>query len=735
MELPSEIISEFAKITKSWRTSKAEQMVYGTAVDQDGTIYVKIDGSEQLTPVSTVADVKDGERVMVLIKNHSATITGNVSSPSARVGDVDDAKASIANLTLLVADKISASAVEAKYATIDSLKAVDAKIDEITATDITTKYLEANYALINMANVDTAVIRQGFLESLMVSQGIIADRIVGTEVTATNVLTGVKIYADDITAGTLSVDRLVLRGSEKSLVYALNNSGELVSKQVDTLDACILTDRTITADKIVAGSITANEIAVGTITANQIATEAITADKINISDLFAQNITASGTISGVKIEGATGEFTKGFSVKVPALQALFSDTYFNISSTDSDIFIGITGTTGGQGTYPYLKIDSTNVYMKHGQTEIGITESGTGIYAYNTLEMSDCRICIDRDAEVTLSSTKTGVFDDDKGTSTVVVHGSRVDIDTTALNVTGSVEADSFVGELSGNAATATKLAKSVPFSIGGVSKAFDGTSGLTWTLAEIGAAAKSHTHSYLPLSGGTLSGPITVERTTAGNYIRTKQGNYIWVVRGNSSGGLNIGQYNSNGDNVKNSIVTSPTGDTFGAADDAANTNLTRIRGNTVRLYAHTGGGVYLGSSGSTAVTSDENLKDLYELNDKYDTFYDRLLPKTYKYKKDGCHRLHVGFGARQVEQALVNAGLSTEDFAGVLIDKDVTISADEAGAEEDVHYDELYSLRYEEFISLNTWQIQKLKRRLAECEKVIGELNQKIIALEQSA
>lgn len=734
MELPSEIISEFAKITKSWRTSKAEQMVYGTAVDQDGTIYVKIDGSEQLTPVSTVADVKDGERVMVLIKNHSATITGNVSSPSARVGDVDDAKASIANLTLLVADKISASAVEAKYATIDSLKAVDAKIDEITATDITTKYLEANYALIDMANVDTAVIRQGFLESLMVSQGIIADRIVGTEVTATNVLTGVKIYADDITAGTLSVDRLVLRGSEKSLVYALNNSGELVSKQVDTLDACILTDRTITADKIVAGSITANEIAVGTITANQIATEAITADKINISDLFAQNITASGTISGVKIEGATGEFTKGFSVKVPALQALFSDTYFNISSTDSDIFIGITGSTGGQGTYPYLKIDDTNIYMASNQTTIGITESGAGISMTNTLSMSSCQIFI-KNRTITLSSKKGDVYDKDQGTSTVSIHGSIIDIDTTTLNVTGSVEANSFVGGLSGNAATATKLAKSVPFSIGGASKTFDGTSGLTWTLAEIGAAAKSHTHSYLPLTGGTLSGPITVERSTAGNYIRTKQGNYIWVVRGNSSGGLNIGQYNSNGDNVKNSIVTSPTGDTFGAADDAANTNLTRIRGNTVRLYAHTGGGVYLGSSGSTAVTSDENLKDLYELNDNYDTFYDGLLPKTYKYKKDGCHRLHVGFGARQVEQALVNAGLSTEDFAGVLIDKDVTISADEAGAEEDVHYDELYSLRYEEFISLNTWQIQKLKRRLAECENVIGELNQKIIALEQSA
>lgn len=137
-----------------------------------------------------------------------------------------------------------------------------------------------------------------------------------------------------------------------------------------------------------------------------------------------------------------------------------------------------------------------------------------------------------------------------------------------------------------------------------------------------------------------------------------------------------------------------------------------TNIRGNNVRIYAHDGGGVYLGYSGSTAVTSDENLKDIYELDDKYIEFFKNLKPITYIYKDTG-HRNHIGFGARQVEKALEQAGLTTEQFAGVLKDKNVTISAEEAGTKEDVHYDELYSLRYEEFIALNTAMIQNLMKQ----------------------
>lgn len=50
---------------------------------------------------------------------------------------------------------------------------------------------------------------------------------------------------------------------------------------------------------------------------------------------------------------------------------------------------------------------------------------------------------------------------------------------------------------------------------IGSTGKSVNGSGNVSWTLSEIGAAASSHTHSYLPLSGGTLTG-----ETIFNNYL-----------------------------------------------------------------------------------------------------------------------------------------------------------------------------------------------------------------------
>jgi len=145
-------------------------------------------------------------------------------------------------------------------------------------------------------------------------------------------------------------------------------------------------------------------------------------------------------------------------------------------------------------------------------------------------------------------------------------------------------------------------------------------------------------------------------------------------------------------------------------------------LRGETVRIYSYTDSAVYLGTSGAVAVESDENLKDIYEINDKYTTFFNELNPVAYKYKVG--HRTHLGFGARAVENAIYTAGLSTEDFAGLLIDKDVDIGEDEILSPDGAtHFDELYSLRYEEFIALNTMMIKKLQREIKELKEELGK------------
>lgn len=88
MELPVNLLKQFANITNDGKDSKREATAYGTVVVNNGTAYVKLDGTDSLTPVSLTMDARDGDRVLVMVKNHAATIVGNVSSPaSARTAE------------------------------------------------------------------------------------------------------------------------------------------------------------------------------------------------------------------------------------------------------------------------------------------------------------------------------------------------------------------------------------------------------------------------------------------------------------------------------------------------------------------------------------------------------------------------------------------------------------------------------------------------------------------------
>ena len=157
---------------------------------------------------------------------------------------------------------------------------------------------------------------------------------------------------------------------------------------------------------------------------------------------------------------------------------------------------------------------------------------------------------------------------------------------------------------------------------------------------------------------------------------------------------------------------------------NDALKNSNTVLRGQNVKLQAHSGGTLTVGAtSGTIAITSDENLKDMYSIDERYEQFFMNLIPQLYSYKNTG-HRKHAGYGARQVEQALLDAGLTTEEFAGLVIQKDVTLDKDELGVDEDKHFDELYSLRYEEFGALYAYMLQKALKKIDKLEAEINEL-----------
>ena len=68
---------------------------YGTAVEYQGSMYVKLDGSDLLTPVDTSSTLHDNDRVLIDINKHSATVTGNLSNPSVSGVEIKEMEDSI----------------------------------------------------------------------------------------------------------------------------------------------------------------------------------------------------------------------------------------------------------------------------------------------------------------------------------------------------------------------------------------------------------------------------------------------------------------------------------------------------------------------------------------------------------------------------------------------------------------------------------------------------------------
>ena len=325
MGLSSDLISEFVKVTKDDEKPKNETIVYGTTVVYEGSTYVKLDGSELLTPVSTTSSAENGERVTVMIKDHTATITGNMSSPSARSGDVEDIagelntekgrindliaedanikgllKATEADIDDLQAknatitekltaaegdiknlntDKLSVRDADIKYATIGDLEATDAKFNNLDSTyakidvlnaqqaqidDLNASKLSAEQADLKYANIDFANIGEAAFKKIFSESGIIENLVV-SEGTVTGELVGVTIKGDIIEGGTVIADKLVVKGSD-GLFYKLNTDGITTTAEqteYNSLSGTVITAKSITAEKVDADDLVAFEATIG----------------------------------------------------------------------------------------------------------------------------------------------------------------------------------------------------------------------------------------------------------------------------------------------------------------------------------------------------------------------------------------------------------------------------------------------------------------------------------------
>lgn len=111
------------------------------------------------------------------------------------------------------------------------------------------------------------------------------------------------------------------------------------------------------------------------------------------------------------------------------------------------------------------------------------------------------------------------------------------------------------------------------------------------------------------------------------------------------------------------------------------------------------------------TAVSSDRRVKnDIKTLEEKHIAFFKALRPVQFKYKEGDSGRTHTGFIAQEVEEAVEEAGMTSQDMAVVVKDPS-----------------DRYYLRYEEIISVQTKVIQDLMAKVESLEARITKLEGK--------
>ena len=146
MGLSSELASQFAKVTNDSSRNTNGTKLYGTITMLGEVPHVKLDGTEELTPISRTVEVAEGDRVEVMIANHSATVTGNLTDPSigvVRAGNLES--------------KITQTAEEIRLEVSNLGQNLQSSIDQ-TASEIRTELSDLDGRLSeNVTNIENGI--------------------------------------------------------------------------------------------------------------------------------------------------------------------------------------------------------------------------------------------------------------------------------------------------------------------------------------------------------------------------------------------------------------------------------------------------------------------------------------------------------------------------------------------------------------------------------------------------
>lgn len=484
MSLSNDLISQFVKITKDKTKDTSETVVYGTVQDSkapNGLNYVKIDGSDLLTPVLATTVVSPDDRVTIMIKNHSAVVTGNLTSPAPRVGDTLDIStlnAQIARidtletvdteiqgkLTANIADinslktntatisgtldaaKADITTLKADTATINKkLTAAEADIDDLQANTLTAAQIEATYATIENLNVEKA--RIDVLESNIVTTEVLSATYatianLNTEKGRIDTLETEKLSAADIEGKYANIDFSNISKATMGHFYA--NSGLIQNVVVgDSTITGKLVGVTISGDLIEGNTVKAEKLVIkGTdglyykLNTDGVTTEAQQTNQNSLdgSVIKAKSITATKiSVTDLVAFGAT---IGGFAI---TNSALYSGTKASAVNTTRGIYLGKDAQAAiGDGTsyIKYYKDSNGNYKLAISADSIDLT-SGTNVQTQiNAAKSAADAAQEDADALKTrMTSAETSIT---QNSEQIALRATKTDVDTLATRVTAA---------------------------------------------------------------------------------------------------------------------------------------------------------------------------------------------------------------------------------------------------------------------------------------------------------
>ena len=275
MGLSSELASQFAKVTNDSSRNTNGTKLYGTITMLGEVPHVKLDGTEELTPISRTVEVAEGDRVEVMIANHSATVTGNLTDPSigvVRAGNLETRIEQTAKQITLTAEDLEKKLTASITETAEGIRSEVSDLDGRLSGNITT-------------------VENGIRNDMANSLASMSDTLTGLS----NDLTGL---GEDLTG---------LEESTNSSISTINASIESITLNVSNLDSKITQTAAEIRSEVSAEVTDLNATIVNTETGIR---DTINVEVANLNSKITQTATSIQSEVSAKFKTVDGEIEK-----------------------------------------------------------------------------------------------------------------------------------------------------------------------------------------------------------------------------------------------------------------------------------------------------------------------------------------------------------------------------------------------------------------------------------------